>query len=79
MIRSGANAFCRSQPPAGAQTHCNSVSVFAVQGPVGTCVLVGTCGRHSKSVKISTSALFAQKIAQKTRKPVAYKIRDKTP
>ena len=36
--------------------------------------------RHSKSVKISTSALFApKKIAQKTRKPVGYKIRDKTP
>ena len=35
--------------------------------------------RHSKSVKISMNALFAQKIAQKTRKPVGYKIRDKTP
>ena len=36
--------------------------------------------RHSKSVKISTSAHFApKKIAQKTRKPVGYKIRDKTP
>ena len=35
--------------------------------------------RHSKSVKISTSALFAQKNSTKTRKPVGYKIRDKTP
>ena len=36
--------------------------------------------RHSKSVKISTSALFApKKLHKKTRKPVSYKIRDKTP